>query len=319
MQIFVSLCTEPDLAVGTNKCFAIYDTSKKQIIRILELPPADTVTRGTGMCYSENHWYGICLAKEHRVGSKLIAINFKTGKKTLNSLHFSKAVHSICHFTKCGHYDMLLANSTQNDTITIITLNDTVVETEDLYFDYLTNKERLNLKWCNEYVDDDFLHNNDVYKHGDTIYTSMFLDYKYKGKGKTDKEYRKTEGWQKNEGAIYHLTKEIPMYNKTSMPHSILWDSRGDMLFCESGTFSLINIHRHIAAKTKGFTRGLVEDKEKGGYWVGLSYHRKLSTSVDCAMLQFVSYDMELGECLTLKDYKEIYDLLPFKEGRYNG
>lgn len=319
MNLMISLCVEPNKIVGTNRCFVIYDTNLKKITNLLEFDKIPNVTRGTGMCYSKDHWYGIFLAKEHRVGSKLVVINLRTGKKQINNLQFSKAVHSICYFGNCKHYTMLLANSTQNDTITIITLNNTRVITEDLYFDYLNNEERIKLNWCKEYEDDDFLHNNDVVNHKGTIYTSMFFDYQSSNIGKMNKKSRKLNAWRENssEGAIYNLTKQTLMYKQANMPHSILWDSRGDMLFCDSGNYSLVNVQRNTSATLEGFTRGLCEDKKNKGYWVGLSSHRLFSTAIDCAKIQFVSYDMELGECLSLTNYKEIYDVIPQIKGRY--
>lgn len=327
MEILISVCREPDVVADGKSHFIIYDTDKQSVIAPINLTGMQGIeecTRGTGMCYNGTHFYGVLLAKEHRVGSKLLVIDTKTGKRKINPMRFSKAVHSICHFTNCKHYSMILANSTQNDTITMLTVNGVDLITEDIYFDYLTHNERLNQKWDKEYTEDDYLHNNDVCLFNGNVYTSMFLDYQCDSEGKCNHAYRKTEGWKQRAnlgkgGAIYNLSNQTPMYSGASLPHSIVWDFRGDLIFCNSGTFELINVHRKTSAKLKGFTRGLVEDKEKGGYWVGLSYHRKFSTAVQHATLQFVDHEMNLGEELIIPEFKEIYDLLPFKPGRYNG
>jgi hypothetical protein len=325
MEILISVCREPDTVADPKSHFIIYDTNKRSIITPIDLTGLnhlENITRGTGMCYNGNHFYGILLAHEHRVGSKLLIIDIKNGNRKINNLSFSKAVHSICHFTNCKHYTMLLANSTQNDTITILTINGVNLLTEDLFFDYLTHNERLKFKWNEEYAEDDYLHNNDVCLFNGDVFTSMFLNYQCDSEGKCNKNFRKSEGWQQTigkGGAIYNLTKQTPLYENASMPHSIIWNYKGDMLFCDSGTFSLINVHEHKKVKLKGFTRGLVEDKAKNGYWVGLSHHRKFSTAVQKATLQFVDYDMNLGEELIIPDFKEIYDIVPFKPGRYNG
>jgi hypothetical protein len=70
--------------------------------------------------------------------------------------------------------------------------------------------------------------------------------------------------------------------------------------------------------KLKGFTRGLCEDKWKGGYWVGMSYHRKFNTDINGATLQFVSYDMQAEDPIDLSTLgREVYDIIEFKKGRY--
>lgn len=323
MQIVISLCKEPDTISDPNGHFAIYDTDKRKVLSFIEIkqfPELNNSTRGTGMCYHGNYFYGICLAKEHRVASKLVVIDIKNGTRTVNDLVLSKAVHSIHPYTMCGPYTMLLANSTQNDLITIITLDKTHVVTEDVFFDFLTPEERLKYDWACEYKHDDSFHVNCVTKFNGYTFVSMFLDYKLNGSKKiADKHWRRTET-KSNLGIIYNLTAGTVMHNNCQQPHSLIWDAHGDLLFCESGTFSLINVHKHIGAKLNGFTRGLVEDKQKGGYWVGLSYHRKFSTTVQGAMIQFVSYDMGLEDPIDLSHLgKEIYDIIPYQQGRYHG
>lgn len=314
MQIVISLLKEPNNTMPLNDCFKVYNTESGGIrkLSLNGIGNPKNIARGTGMCYFGGYFYGACFAKEHRVGSKLIIKDIKKGTTELNHLSFSKAVHSITPFGSCGPYNMILANSTQNDCITIITTQNTKVITEDLFFDFLTKQERIQLDWSKEYEWDDLLHTNCVYQHGNTTFASMFLDYQYPSKLKEIKRWRK-DSKKKNLGAVYNLTSQIPIVTECSQPHSIICDSHGNLVYCESGTFSISNINRAIGSTLEGFTRGLVEDREKGGYWVGLSYHRKFSTNIKGAMIQFVSYEMVPEKPIDLSQYgKEVYDLIEF-------
>lgn len=322
MQIILSLCEEPDSINNCNNFFVIYDTDKRKVLQNIKLKGmanVDNATRGTGMCYLNNFWYGIILAKEHRVASRLIAIDTKTGKRSSNKLMLSKSVHCIYPYCQVGSYTYLLANSTQNDIVSLITLRETDVLTEDVFFDFLTNEERSVYKWEEEYIHDDSFHNNSVFKYNNKIFVSMFLDYKIDGSKKIkDKHWRRTE--IDKVGAIHEIRNDKLIYNNCMQPHSFVIDSRENMLFCDSGTFKLVNITNNTQAQCNGFTRGLCEDKKRKGYWVGLSQHRKLNTGLKGAAIQFVSYDMQVEKYIDLSSLgKEVFDILPYKEGRYNG
>jgi hypothetical protein len=310
---------ENDSVNDINRFFYIYDTNDRNKSYFLNFDhaPGNTynMVRGTGMCYLNNYWYGVCLAKEHRVGSKLIIRNINTGKARINDLKYSKAVHSITSYGKQGIYNLILANSTQNDSISIITTHETEVVTEDIYFDFLTNQERVNYNWNEEYLHDDSFHNNCVLSYNGDIYVSMFLDFQLDGAKKIrDANWR--ENGKVESGAIYNLKKLEKVYSNCKQPHSIMVDSRDNLLFCESSEFMIRDITNNKSAKLNGFTRGLCEDKEKGGYWVGLSYHRKFNTDIKGAGIHFVSYDMKLGEYVDLEKVgKEVYDIVPFIKG----
>jgi len=118
-------------------------------------------------------------------------------------------------------------------------------------------------------------------------------------------------------GAVYNLTNQ-KLLRYTSQPHSFIINQFNEKVFCESGTFKLINITTGKETQCDGFTRGLYEDKKRGGYWVGLSYHRVFSHKLKGATLQFVSYDMKLEETIDLSlTGKEIFDIIPFKKGAW--
>jgi len=168
MQLLLSLLIEPNEINHINKFFVVYDTNKQRIISKLKfknLLNSENLTRGTGMDYHNHFWYAACLAKEHRVASRLLIVNTKTGNHTINKLALTKAVHEICVFGKQGPNTMILANSTQNDLITIITTYGTKVITEDVFFDFLRQEERRKLDWNKEYTWDDGYHNNSIAKY----------------------------------------------------------------------------------------------------------------------------------------------------------
>jgi hypothetical protein len=235
---------------------------------------------------------------------------------------------------------MILANSTQNDLITIITTYDTDVITEDVFFDFLSQERRINLNWSKEYIYDDLLHANDVYINNGNIYACMFYDYnsydqdtreienpKIRQKGTEPKlkeaftkyrqniinDWRKTK--EKMKGAVYNITNR-ELIAKTTQPHTFIINQFGEQLFCESGTFRLFNITKNKYTQCKGFTRGLCEDTKRGGYWVGSSYHRIFSSLLPGAAIEFVNYDMKVEEIIDLSKLGlEIYDIIPYREG----
>ena len=326
MQLLLSITAlEPENKDQLDNFFIIYDTEKNIITKlkfdnIINRSPK--INRGMGICYYKNFFYAALFVREHRVAGRLLIVDLNTGIAVINKLTFSKAMHSITPYGDCGIYNMILANSTQNDTISIITTYDTQVITEDIYFDFLSDETRLNLNWHEEYKYDDLLHINDVYQHGEDLYVSMFYDYK-----KMDVEIKKDTkqaiiNWRSDKidnGAIYNLTKQKLVQDNLCQSHSIIINQFDEIVFCNSGTFSIINSKTGKIAECKGFTRGLCEDKERGGYWVGLSYHRVFCNTLKGATLQFISYDMKVENSIDLSKYgKEIYDIIPFKTGRYH-
>lgn len=78
--------------------------------------------------------------------------------------------------------------------------------------------------------------------------------------------------------------------------------------------------------------RGIYEDKEKGGYWIGISAYRKYNAKLSKwiekyrgdqplqgARIQFVDYEGNIGRTIELAEYgKEIFDLITLKEGEWN-
>jgi hypothetical protein len=319
MKIVISLLTDIK-PTAINKLFAVYDTKQQKLVHMLQfnnkgLKHINNLNGGTGMCYHNQYWYAACFAREHRVGSRLLIVDTNSGKATMNKLTFTKAIHSISPYGKCGPYTMILANSTQNDCLSIITTYKTNVLTEDVFFDFLHDKERIKLNWHEEYVYDDLLHTNCVYKNNGDIYVSMFLNHLY-----TDNKYKMIKHWRskKSLGIIYNLTKQQVLCEGLTQPHSIIINQFGELVFCESGSFSIVNASKNRKVKLKGFTRGLCEDKWKGGYWVGMSYHRKFNTDINGATLQFVSYDMQAEDPIDLSTLgREVYDIIEFKKGRY--
>lgn len=342
MKLLLSITTKAEGKTDLNKMFAIYDPNNNSFHYLKfnsEIKQVVNGNRGMGMCYFENFWYAGIFCVEHRVGSRLLIVDLETGIQKINKLMTTKAIHSVRPLGKCSdHYNMILACSTQNDLITILTTYETEVITEDVFFDYLNHKERIKLDWSKEYVYDDLLHANDCCIHNGNIYSSMFynfknvdgIDKKIKTRNTVDLPIRKEDvdwklvrkNWRKNKtdnGAIWDLTNFKLIYNKTIQPHSIIINQFNELVFCESGTYKLINATTKKQAQCKGFTRGLVEDKNRGGYWVGLSYHRVFSDLLPGAGIEFVNYDMQVEQYIDLQEIGlEIYDILEFKKGAWS-
>jgi hypothetical protein len=341
MKLLLSITTKTEGSVDLNKMFVVYDTELKSYKFLKfnnDLRVSANSNRGMGMCYFENFWYAGIFCVEHRVGSRLLIVDLSTGEQSLHKLSLTKAIHSVRPYGKCGQYNMILACSTQNDCISIITTHNNNIITEDIFFDYLSKKRRLANDWSKEYVFDDLLHANDCLFHEGDFYACMFHDYKlydeaaeqyianrerFKKRTKEEKEQwfknQRRLDWRKDVakkfGAVYDLTRNKLLY-KTVQPHTLIIDQFKNRVFCESYTYKLINITQNKETQCKGFTRGLCEDTERGGYWVGSSYHRVFSSLIPGAVIQFVNYNMEVEETIDLSKLGlEIYDIIPYKEG----
>jgi hypothetical protein len=344
MQLLISITTKPDTKTDLNDLFYVYDTDKKQIVHKLSFKAharkMANAHRATGMCYYKNFWYAGIFCPKHRVGSKLLIVDLNNGNQTISDLSLTKAIHSIIPLCECKIYNMILACSTQNDCISVITTHNTNVITEDIYFDYLNSDKRLELDWSQEYIWDDLLHANNVCINNGNVYSCMFYDFnicneefrmrkeEHEKKRKSFKfpiekqiaeMEQKRNNWREHKaemkGAVYDLTNQ-KLLRHTTAPHSLIINQFNEKVFCESGTFKLINIDKDQETQCDGFTRGLYEDKKRGGYWVGLSYHRVFSHKLKGATLQFVSYDMKLEETIDLSSIgKEVFDIIPFKKG----
>ena len=339
MQLLISITTKADTKTDLNDLFYVYDTDRKQVIHKLSFKSQTrkmaNAHRATGMCYHENFWYAGIFCPEHRIGSRLLIVDLNNGNQTITKLSLTKAIHSITPLCKCKIYNMILACSTQNDCISVITTQGTRVITEDIFFDYLDHDKRLQLDWSKEYVWDDLLHANNVHINNGNIYACMFYDFnicneelRLRKEGHQRKRKRlalslekQRDDWRSHKeemkGAVYDLTNQ-KLLRHTSQPHSLIVNQFDERVFCESGTFKLINIDKNKEAQCAGFTRGLLEDKQRGGYWVGVSYHRVFSHKLKGATLQFVSYDMKVKKTFDLSSIgKEIFDIIPYKQGRW--
>ena len=182
MQLLISITTKANTKTDLNDLFYVYDTDKKRIVHKLDFKTHTrkmaNAHRATGMCYYKNFWYSGIFCPKHRVGSKLLIVDLNNGNQTINDLSLTKAIHSITPLCECKIYNMILACSTQNDCISVITTHNTRVVTEDIYYDYLSIDKRLELDWSQEYTWDDLLHANNVYINNGNTYACMFYDFK---------------------------------------------------------------------------------------------------------------------------------------------
>jgi hypothetical protein len=330
MNILISTVGEDDSIRDPNSLLKIFNTEKKEIINSVCLDKVhnssyDGLLHAMGMCYLEDDL--ICIGiipKSHRLTSYILTINTTTKIKKLHKLSCTKAIHSIC---KIGP-KRILAISTQNDKIMEITLDENKIYCEDIYFDFITNRNRIEVykefTTEEELKIDDNYHLNSIYKHtNNDIYVSMFIDYNYPPKNIYPDEV------ELNSGVIFNLTKNRFVFKlHFSQPHSFFINSSGNPCFCESseGTFL---IPFKLETYLNGYTRGVLEDKELGGYWIGTSAHRKKDRLGNWKTFEknneeddkwkqsgmgihFVNYNGDLKESIDLSNHgKEIYDLLP--------
>jgi len=213
MQLLISFTTKDNARnINLNDLFVVFDVNKKQFIRKLNFKASirkiANVHRATGMCYYKNFWYAGITHYTHRVGSKLLIVDLNNGKQTINDLFLTKAIHSIFPLCECKIYNMILACSTQNDCVSIITTFNTKVVTEDIFIDYLSDSKRLKLNWSKEYLWDDLLHANNICINNGDIYSCMFHDYNLRNKEEEKEKMNETKKyWRQNKEKILSTSK----------------------------------------------------------------------------------------------------------------
>ena len=327
-KIIISFMSQAGIARDANLLFGILDldTEKFENIRLNHLPNTDNFCHGMGMCYNENYFCAGIIPIRERLASNLLTINLVTGEKKISYLFFTKAIHGITSLDK----NRLLVNATQNDCIIEICLDNGHVVTEDLYHHFLDRVywEEIRRRHCDlkqesiiyrgpTYIDDNY-HNNSIFKYKNAIYATMF-------RGKPNMQG--TEGG----GAMFDLRSGEPIIKNLQQPHTAFVDSKENLCCCSSSNFTFIVKDKFIV-ELDGYTRGIYEDKEKGGYWIGISAYRKYNAKLSKwiekyrgdqplqgARIQFVDYEGNIGRTIELAEYgKEIFDLITLKEGEWN-
>ena len=311
-----------------NKLFGIFDTETKSMedIKLGYLNNTNNFVHGMGMCYNDNYFCAAIIPIRERLTSNLLTINLKTGEKKITYLHFSKAIHGITSLDK----NRLLVNATQNDCVVELCINNGWIVTEDLYHHFLDKVywEEIRRRHCDlkqdqiiyrgpTYIDDNY-HNNSVLKYKNHIYATMFRGLPH---------MQGVDGG----GAMFNLKSGETLINNLQQPHTAFVDSKGNLCCCNSSAFTFIVKNRFVA-ELDGYTRGIYEDTQKGGYWIGISAYRKYNAKLSKwiekyrgdqplkgAEIQFVNYEGHIKDTIDLAQYgKEIFDLLPLRKGEWN-
>lgn len=321
--------SQSDKPKNPNHLFGIFDTDTKamQWINLAHLANTNNFVHGMGICYNNNYFCAGIIPIRERLASNIFTINLKTGEKKITYLHFTKAVHGMTSIDD----NRLLVNATQTDCIVELCLKNGWIVTEDLYHHFLDKEvwEKQRLEICNKldqpinyrgfnYVDD-HTHNNSVIKHNDNIYATLFNK-------KMLEQGENTSG-----GVMINLMTQEPIINNLKQPHTAFVDSKGDFCCCSSSEFTFV-VKDKFKIELDGYTRGICEDQKRGGYWVGISAYRKYNAKLSKwierypgehplkgARIQFIDYEGNIKDTIDLTSYgKEIFDLLPFRQGKWN-
>ena len=327
-KIVISFMSQKGEARNPNLLFGIlnFKSQKLEPIRLDHLPNTNNFCHGMGMCYNDDYFCAAIIPIRERLTSNLLTIDLKTGKKQISYLHFSKAIHGITSLDK----NRLLVNATQNDCVVELCLKNGWVVTEDLYHHFLDHVywEEIRRRICDlkqeqiiyrgpTYIDDNY-HNNSVFKYKQSIFATMFRGLPH------------MQGMDGG-GAMFDLRSGRTVIGSLQQPHTAFIDSRENFCCCNSAKFTFIVKDKFIV-ELDGYTRGIYEDQEKGGYWVGISAYRKYNAKLSKwiekyrgdqplkgARIQFIDYEGNIGDTIELAQYgKEIFDLLPFREGGWN-
>ena len=327
-RIIISFMSQAGKARDANLLFGILNLTNGNLQRIglNHLPNTNNFCHGMGICYNEEYFCAAIIPIRERLTSNILTINLTTGEKKISYLYFSKAVHGITSLDK----NRLLINATQNDCIVELCLKNGHVVTEDLYHHFLDRVywEEIRRRHCDlpqkeiiyrgpTYIDDNY-HNNSVLKYKQHIYATMF-------RGKPNMQG--TVGG----GAMFNLKSGEPIITDLQQPHTAFVDSKGNYCCCDSASFTFV-VKDKFTVELDGYTRGIYEDDFEGGYWIGVSAYRKYNAKLskwiekyrgdqplEGARIQFVDYEGKVGRTIELAQYgKEIFDLLPYKEGEWN-
>jgi hypothetical protein len=315
----------PEVTLLKN-LFCFIDTDDPTKIQQIEFPDEFQKylpIHGMGMtCLNNTFCLGIIPFRE-RLTSSILIIDLISGISTVEPVYSIKGIHSIFGIDDYR----FLANSTQTDQIVEVTIFNNKIEFIDVVYSLrnknistvFSHKDIISYH-IDEKVDDNF-HLNSVFINSNKIYFTRFCMLQ------EDKQII-------NSGNVCYVDDNNTFYilkSELNHPHSVYVDSQNNILFCNSANFELINFTKNQIITCPGYTRGICEDKSKGGYWVGISAYRKFSKTQnkwvsicredipkqECASIQFITYDGELKENISINTAKEIFEIIPFKEGNW--
>lgn len=317
-----------------NSLFVILDLKKETIEPIILDKKFNSVeiTHGMGMDYCGKDLFvaGIIPPQRLRCASFLLIINLTNGERYLHVLNFVKAVHGLKALDNCR----IIANSTQTDLLADITMYKGHLN-EDILYDFRDERNLESIYTCfmakNKNIPnwrvnplDDSYHINGIFIHHNKIYVTMF--------GAFDKKHY----GDKFNGIVYNLTDDKVVLKNLYQPHTPYVDSKGQVCCADSANFRFLckNGKKTHVVELDGYTRGICEDPARKGYWVGVSAYRKYSKTqnkwveihrgnkpLGGARIQFIGNDYTVKRTIDLAKHgiKEVFDILPCLNGRWNG
>jgi hypothetical protein len=322
MNLILSIMQNSPKIIKLKKLFCIINTDDPYSISRIKFPQElekYSPIHGMGMTYVGDLFCAGIIPFRERLTSLLLTINLSTGNKNINKLFLTKAVHGIFGLDNYR----LLANSTQTDQLVeVVLLEKDEIEFVDIVFNFnkikikniLEPKDIIGYRAIEKF--DDKFHINSVCVHDKKIYFTQFRDFNYESSGMIS--YIDDSGY-------------YPIKTNLNHPHSVYADSKGNILLCDSANFKVINLTAGWEVECEGYTRGICEDKGKGGYWVGASSYRKFSKTENkwvrfyrediprfkFAQLHFITYDGILKETILLDAFKvkEIFEIIEKKDG----
>jgi hypothetical protein len=327
-KLIISFMSREAKPKNPDHLFAILDTNNEKLewIKLSNLPNTKNFVHGMGICYNQHYFCAGIIPIRERLASNLLTIDLSTGEKRISYLFFTKALHGI----KSIDNNRLLATSSQTDIVSELILNNGAVICEDLYHHFIDpqkwNKECCRIRNTGQVTNyrgasfiDDQCHVNSIEVDHNYLYCTMFGAFNEKYYGN---KYR---------GILYNMSTCEPVMNNLDQPHTAYIDWQGNICCCNSSQFTFI-VKDKFEVLLDGYTRGICDDKEDKGYWVGISAYRKYNAHLSRwiekyrgeqplkgARIQFVDYDGYIKRTIELSQYgEEIFDILPHRTGRWN-
>lgn len=115
----------------------------------------------------------------------------------------------------------------------------------------------------------------------------------------------KTRWYGSKRSEVIEITNNRQIYSGLMLPDSMLFDSQGDLCFCEFNRFHYGN----KVIQTDGFYKGLIEDVARKGYWIGNS------PNMGGCSLQFIHKEKGIQESIKVAKYGSIGALMILDDG----
>lgn len=265
MQLLLSLIPQNNREIVLkNKLLVKVDTFKKTVTHVpLDIPDNFDINSVSAMVYSGN----VLVLAVNAINmiiptTQLVFINIINGKTNIQICPLSVNITSLISVMP----GQLYASGAGNNAMISIT------------FDPVSLK----------------LYSDDIhYQLCDTnVYFSSLCSFKNRWYGSI--HGASIESGFSN-GEVIELSNQKSIFSNLSQPNNVFFNSDYRICFCESlkGKFHFGNKYVFL----NGCCRGVIEDRNKGGYWIGVS------DSGICNCLVFVEYSGKISDSIKLEPY----------------